>query len=147
MSLGVTPFSKPFAKLGQLRSAGITDLRYGFVLDTHWQGRDRFSRQPDRREPLPLPADVACYTVAATTAARRSPLADRLVGDGLVPLPSALGQHVDVRQQLAFAKSRQAVLHRTHHMALLVDPAVTRQLVHWLSDGLDTNRAARVTGS
>lgn len=130
--LGTTPFSKPFAKLGQMRSAGITDLRYGFVLDAHWQGRDRFTRQPDRREPLPLPLGVACYTVAATTAAQRSPLADRLIGDGLVPLASALGQHADARQQLVFSKSAQSILYRTNHMELLHSPAVTQLLLGWL---------------
>jgi len=130
--LGTTPFSKPFAKLGQLRSAGITDLRYGFVLDAHWQGHNRFTRKPDRREPLPLPAGVACYTVAATAAAQRSPLADRLIGDGLVPLASALGQHADPRHQLSFAKTAQAIVYRTHHMELLYSPAVTQQLLRWL---------------
>jgi hypothetical protein len=54
--LGGTPYSRPFAKLGQLRSAGITDLRYGHVLDADWQGHDRFRRTPDRRIPLPLPS-------------------------------------------------------------------------------------------
>ncbi len=131
--LGVTPFSRPFAKLGQMRSAGITDLRHGFVQDTDWQGRDRFARSPDRRQPLPLPAGVACYTVAATTAPKRGPLADRLVGDGLVPLPSALGQHPDPRHQLGFAKDRQVILYRTGHMALLHNPAVTQKLLVWLT--------------
>ena len=71
--LGSTPYSRPFARLGQLRSSGITDLRYGHVLDTDWQGRDRFRRSPDRRTPVPLPAGVACFTVAATLAARCGP--------------------------------------------------------------------------
>ena len=83
--LGSTPYSRPFAKLGQLRSAGITDLRYGHVLDADWQGHDRFRRKPDSRESVPLPEGVACYCVAATTASKRSLVADRLVGDGLVP--------------------------------------------------------------
>lgn len=131
--LGTTPFSRPFAKLGQLRSAGITDLRHGCVQDADWQGHDRFLRGPDRRHPLSLPEGVACYTVAATTAAQRSPLAERLVGDGLVPLPSALGQHPDPRHQLAFPKSHQAILYRTHHMALLHSPAVTRKLLDWFT--------------
>ncbi|MEO7108766.1 MAG: alpha/beta hydrolase, partial [Rhodoferax sp.] len=130
--LGTTPFSKPFAKLGQLRSSGITDLRYGFVQDSDWQGHDRFKRKPDSRQPLPLPAGVACYTVAATTAAKRSPLADRVIGDGLVPLASALGQHDDPRHQLAFAKANQAIVYRTNHMALLNSPDVARQVVKWL---------------
>ncbi len=131
--LGVTPFSRPFAKLGQLRSAGITDLRHGCVQEADWQGRDRFRRGPDRRQPLPLPAGVACYTVAATTASQRSLVADRLLGDGLVPLPSALGQHPEARHQLVFDKSHQAILYRTHHMALLHSPAVTQKLLGWLT--------------
>jgi hypothetical protein len=130
--LGTNPFSKPFAKLGQLRSAGITDLRYGHVLDSDWQGHDRFKKRSDSRQPLPLPLGVACYTVAATTAAKRSLLADRLIGDGLVPLSSALGQHVDPRHQLAFGKAAQTIVYRTNHMGLLHSPEVTRQILHWL---------------
>lgn len=130
--LGRTPYSRPFVRLAQLRSAGITDLRYGHVLDTDWQGRDRFRSHPDRRTPVPLPAGVACYTVAATLAARRSPVAERLVGDGLVPLHSALGVHDDAARTLAFARDRQAVFHRLGHLELLGDAAVARQLQVWL---------------
>lgn len=130
--LGATPFSKPFAKLGQLRSSGITDLRYGHVQDADWMGRDRFQRTPDKRQPLPLPESVACYTVAATTAAQRSPLAERVIGDGLVPLPSALGQHADPRHQLAFVKANQHIVYRTNHMEMLHSPEVAHRVVDWL---------------
>lgn len=131
--LGSTPYSRPFARLGQLRSAGITDLRYGHVLDGDWQGYDRFRRQPDKRHHLPLPAGVACYTIAATTAAKRSLLADRLTGDGLVPLRSALGLHDDPQRSLHFVKSAQRIAYRTNHMALLGSPALTQQLLAWLA--------------
>ena len=130
--LGSTPFSKPFAKLGQMRSSGITDLRFGHVLHADWAGQDRFKRKPDGRQPLPLPEGIACFTLAATTAAKRSPLADRVIGDGLVPLASALGQHSDARYQLGFAKSAQTIVYRTNHMELLHSPEVTRQLLAWL---------------
>ena len=116
-----------------MRSAGITDLRYGHVLDQDWQGHDRFRRKPDSRQPVPLPQDVACFTVAATTAAKRSLLADRLVGDGLVPLHSALGLHDDPRRSLSFAKASQMVAYQMNHMALLHRPEVTRQMVAWLA--------------
>ena len=109
--LGATPFSKPFAKLGQLRSSGITDLRYGHVQDADWVGRDRFQRTPDQR----------------------SPLAERVIGDGLVPLPSALGQHTDPQHQLAFAKANQAIVYRTNHMAMLHSPEVASQVAQWLA--------------
>ncbi len=131
--LGSTPYSRPFARLAQLRSAGITDLRYGHVLDADWQGRDRFRTRPDQRTPVPLPAGVACYAVAATLAARRSPVAERLVGDGLVPLHSALGIHDDAGRGLGFAKDQQAVFYRLGHLALLGDAGVARQLEQWMA--------------
>ncbi|MDH4418109.1 MAG: alpha/beta hydrolase [Acidovorax sp.] len=130
--LGSTPFSRPFARLAQLRSAGITDLRYGHVLDADWRGRDRFRTRPDQRTPVPLPDGVACYAVAATLAARRNPVAERLVGDGLVPLHSALGIHDDAERGLGFAKDRQVVFYRLGHLALLGDAGVARQLEQWM---------------
>ena len=139
--LASTPYSAPLAKLGQLRSAGITDLRYGFVLDRDWQGHDRFQRKPDARQPLPLPAGVACCAVAATTAARRSTLADRLIGDGLVPLHSALGQHDEPPRNLVFAKTSQWIAYRTSHMGLLSSPEVTQKIVQWLTPASAPGRA------
>jgi pimeloyl-ACP methyl ester carboxylesterase len=131
--LGSTPYSAPFAKLGQLRSAGVTDLRYGHVLQSDWQEIERFRRKPDRRTPVPLPDGVRCFTVAATTAAKRSPLADRLIGDGLVPLHSALGLHDAPARCLHFAPDHQFIAYKTSHLALLSSPAVTAHLVQWLT--------------
>ena len=131
--LGSTPYSRPFAKLGQLRSAGVTDLRYGHLLDVDWQDHDRFRRRPDSRQPVPLPNGVRCFAVAATTAPKRGTLADQLLGDGLVPLHSALGQHEDPARCLRFAPEHQHILYRTHHLQLLSSPEVTRQLLQWLA--------------
>ncbi|MFT3849499.1 MAG: hypothetical protein QM739_12780 [Propionivibrio sp.] len=133
--LGSTPFTVPLARLGQLRSPGITDLRFGCVVDEDWYGYDRFHRKPDSRRRVPLPEGVACYAVAATTAAKRSLLADRLIGDGLVPLHSALGHHRDRRRRLDFPKSSQWIAYQTSHMALLNRPEVSAQMLRWLRPG------------
>jgi hypothetical protein len=135
--LGATPFSKPFAKLGQLRSAGITDLRYGFVLDADWADQERFKRKPDCRQPLPLPQAVNCYAVAATLAKPHSLLAERLLGDGLVPLRSAVGLHEVPERNLDFAKDRQTVVYRMNHMQMLCSPLVTNKVLAWLGGPLD----------
>ena len=135
MILGSTRYSKPFARLAQLRSAGITDLRYGHVLEEDWQGHDRFRKKPDSRRHVPLPEGVACFTVAATTTAKETKggsLADRLIGDGLVPLASALGLHDTPQHSLHFAKKSQLIAYRTNHMQLLSSPAVAQQMVAWL---------------
>ncbi len=131
--LASSPHTVPFARLGKIRSAGITDLRHGHVQDADWRGRDRFESPDDHRVPLPLPEGVACFAVAATLAGQRGLLADRLTGDGLVPLRSALGQHDQPARRLVFAKDSQRIVYRTGHLDLLSSPAVAQQVLHWLA--------------
>ncbi len=134
--LGVSKFSAPLARLGQLRSAGITDLRHGNVQDADWAGRDRFAtgaHSGDARQPLPLPASVACYAVAAHTGERAGDLRSRVLGDGLVPIASALGQHADPRFRLAFEPRRQWVAEGVNHLQLLGDARVYTQLRDWFA--------------
>lgn len=131
--LASSPHTVPFARLGKIRSAGITDLRHGHVQDADWRGRDRFESPDDHRVPLPLPEGVACFAVAGTLAGQRGLLADRLMGDGLVPLHSALGQHDQPARRLVFAKDSQRIVYRTGHLDLLSSPVVAQQLLRWLA--------------
>lgn len=131
--LGKTPYAAAFGRLGKMRSAGVTDLRYGNLLDEDWQGRDRFAREPDPRRPIPLPEGVACYAIAATTAASVGDLRDRLLGDGLVPVMSALGRHKESVRDLNFAPDRQWVACETGHLDLLSRRDVYERLVGWLA--------------
>ncbi|MFA9215849.1 MAG: esterase/lipase family protein [Sphingomonadaceae bacterium] len=128
----LTPYTAPFSRLGKLRSAGITDLRHGSVLDQDWQGKDRFAHGHPLPAALPLPPQVACYTVAATISKHEAGLAARIAGDGLVPLPSALGQHEQPARDLHFAADHQATVYRTNHMELLSSTEVYQLLLAWL---------------
>jgi hypothetical protein len=131
--LGSIPYTRPFTRLAQLRSAGITDLRYGHVLDEDWHGHDRFHRRPDGRQLVALPEGVACYTVAASLASKSSTLSNRLLGDGLVPLHSALGHHEKAQRKLLFANESHRIFYQMSHMELLHSPRVIRQIQRWLS--------------
>jgi hypothetical protein len=130
--LGGTPYAAPLARLGQLRSAGITDLRHGNLLDEDWVGRDRFARGAERRQPVPLQANVPCFAAAASLGQLSGDLKDRLLGDGLVPLDSALGRHRVAARCLAFAPERQWVGYGMNHMDLLSQAEVHAQLRRWL---------------
>jgi pimeloyl-ACP methyl ester carboxylesterase len=121
--LEVSPYSAPFTRIGRTRSAGITDLRHGSITT-------------GSHEVVPLPAGVKCYAAAATLAARRSVLAERLVGDGLVPLDSALGRHAERERTLAIPKDRQWVGYGMGHLELLSRTEVYSQLREWLRDSL-----------
>jgi len=130
--LGISPYVAPLARIGKVRSAGITDLRHGSLLDADWEGRDRFERGGDRRRAVPLPKGVLCYTMAATTGTRTGDFRSRVIGDGIVPLNSALGLHADPARALSFPKSRRWIGHGLGHLDLLSDPEVYEQIKRWL---------------
>ncbi len=111
--LGATPYASPFARLGKVRSTGITDLRHGSVLEN--ADKDHLM--------LPLPAKVKCFAVAGTTGQQNGDLHDLLLGDGLVPLASALGEHDDPARSLGFPADRKVTLYSTNHMQLLSSTA------------------------
>lgn len=86
----------------------------------------------DAHQPVPLPQDVKCYAAAAIRAAQHTEFSDRLIGDGLVPLNSALGLHRDATRSLAIPQERQFIAYRTRHIELLSHPEVYTQLRLWL---------------
>jgi pimeloyl-ACP methyl ester carboxylesterase len=131
-AFGLSPYTAALARLGRIRSAGVTDLRYGNLLDDDWTGRDRFRPTPDLRRPLPLPDKVECYAIAAV-AAKKARVLSGWLGDGLVPVDSALGRHKDPQRTLAFPKSRQWVGYGMSHFDLLNEPAVYERLKQWLA--------------
>jgi len=133
--LGVSPYSAPLARLARIRSAGVTDLRYGSLLEEDWKGRSRFAHAPDRRHPVPLPRGTRCYAIAATTAAPRASPRGALPGDGLVPLDSALGRHRDPARALRFPASRTFVVRGAGHLDLLDRPEVYARIRSWLGPG------------
>jgi pimeloyl-ACP methyl ester carboxylesterase len=123
--LEVSPYSAPFARLGRIRSAGITDLRHGTV-NAAGCGDDA-----DTGDIAPLPRRVRCMAIAGTLGRRGGDLKNRLVGDGLVPLGSALGRGVRSHRSL-FARDAQWISYETSHLDLLARPAVYRRLRQWL---------------
>lgn len=127
--LGTTRYSAPLQALGRIRSAGVTDLRFGNVVESDWHGRDRFAHGRDLRTPTPLPPDVRCYAVAATTA----PSLDRpaLPSDGLVSVDSALGRHPEPARTLRFTDQR--IVAGTNHLDVLSSAEVYALLREWLA--------------
>jgi len=128
--LGVNRYSAPFARLGKVRSAGVTDLRFGNVLDEHWQGLDRFELGDDPRSPLPLPDGVACYAIAGVLTGG---VVGGLGGDGLVPVDSALGQHDEPELALAFPVAHKWTGEGVGHLELLNRVEVYETIRSWLA--------------
>ena len=119
LAMDMSPYAAPFTRIAKKRSAGITDLRHGSIT-----GADK--------EFIPLPTDVSCYAMAATLGKKRSRINERLIGDGLVPVDSALGQSKDQERTLDIPESNQWVGFETGHIELLGHPEVYIQLQEWL---------------
>ena len=60
---------------------------------------------------------------------------DQTIGDGLVPLDSALGRHPDPARDLGVPADRQWVARGMSHFDLLRRPEVTDRLIEWLAPG------------
>jgi hypothetical protein len=125
-------YTAPLSRLGKIRSAGITDLRHGNLLDEDWQGQGRFETGEDLRRPVPLPDGVRCYAMAAAARAAGS-LESRLFGDGLVSVNSALGRHEEPGRTLAFPESRQWIAPGMKHFDLLSRPEACEKIREWLA--------------
>jgi hypothetical protein len=128
------PYVKPFARLAKIRSAGVTDLRYGNVVDSDWEGLDRFRSHQDNRKHIPFPKDIEFYNVAATIGKEGSNWKSKLLGDGLVQVDSALGRHEVKSKDLSHDSNDSVVLFQCSHEGLLHKPEVTKYLKNWFSE-------------
>lgn len=126
------PYVKPFARLCKTRSAGITDLRFGNLLDKDWQYQDRFKSNLESKTHVALPENMQTYTLAASLGKEADSLSGNIIGDGLVQVESALGEHKHPDKTLNFTKENKWVAYNTNHLGLLSSIKVYRQLKTWL---------------
>lgn len=134
MILEKIPYTAPLAPLGKIRSAGVTDLRFGNLIDEDWEGADRFERRRDKRTPIPLPKNSDCYAVAASKGKLKKNKISRIKGDGLVTVKSALGMHKNPSKDLDFKEENTRIIYKSAHIDLLSNQEVYRQLKAWLQD-------------
>ncbi len=130
--LDSNPYSAPFSRLGKIRSCGITDMRYGNITDEDWEGYDRFEPSGDNRISVPLPQKIKCYAIAATTVKESSKIGDNLIGDGLVTINSAFGEHKNTKYKLLFPKNHKWIARDMNHMDLLNNKEVYNKIKKWL---------------
>jgi pimeloyl-ACP methyl ester carboxylesterase len=127
------PYAKPFAKLGKIRSAGVTDLRYGNLIDEDWINEDRFEIKKDKRQQVPLPKKIAFYSIAAVIGKETEALSTEALGDTLVAVKSALGHHKNPDRNLHFNKKNIWVSYDSNHLDLLNNPSILDKLKVWLA--------------
>ena len=125
-ALGLLPETRGIARALNLRSAGIKDLRYGYLLDEDWLGHDPDAFWRNTGREIPYLKHASHYFVCATVFEP----AGRIVGDLLVLRASAWGQRRG--QRVRFPIDNYYGVRDAHHFDLLNHPAIYDQIQGWL---------------
>ena len=112
--LSHTPYTRPLMRLGNIRSRGIKDLRYGRLT-------------ADNIVPH-LPESVNHLLLASAWDEKHT---ENWIGDGIVPVSSALAQD-EQGDVLSAPKLKRVLLTEINHLRLLDDERVYQELRAWL---------------
>jgi pimeloyl-ACP methyl ester carboxylesterase len=119
--MSLSPYAIPYTRLTNIRSRGIGDLRFGGI--TH-----------EQKEFVQLPSSVRYFALAALLNKTPNATAEKIIGDGLVPLDSAFGQSSDTDRTLDIPSEHKWIGYGLGHNEMLWDQAVFKQLQKFLTD-------------
>jgi pimeloyl-ACP methyl ester carboxylesterase len=131
-ALSLLPETRPFARPLKVRSAGIKDLRYGYVIDEDWHGHDvdAFLRNTGRE--IPFLESANHYFVCATIGHDAESPLSRVVGDLLV-LRASAWSHGKRGERMRFPVDQYRHVGGINHFDLLNHPAIYEQIKLWIS--------------
>jgi pimeloyl-ACP methyl ester carboxylesterase len=126
-ALARLPETRPLARALNIRSSGIKDLRYGYLVDECWmdQDCDAFLRNTSREIPF-LPT-ARHYFICATLSREADATVGRIIGDLLVLQPSAWA-HEGRGKRMRFPIEHYYHLGGANHFDLLNHPAIFDQM-------------------
>lgn len=122
-------YTHPLRHLGNIRSRGIKDLRHGCVTVAESEQMHDGQHVDPRQAITPLPPHVHHFCIAGSL-----PSGPDVVGDGLVPVNSALGEHPDPLRRLRAPSLQREYFPGGGHFELIRDEAVAAALRRWLLD-------------
>ncbi len=117
-------------KLSEFRSSGTKDLSRGFVRHGDWDLGEGDAHTVLAR-PL-LPQGVVCCAVATCLGQNPNDENNLKLGDGLVPVSSALGESTAEQRALNYPEENKWVGVGINHLDLLTHPQVTGKVEQWV---------------
>ncbi|MGF1761047.1 alpha/beta hydrolase [Photobacterium sagamiensis] len=124
------PYLSALSKISDVRSNGSRDLSQGYICHADWQEEDNEKRL-NRVRPA-LPEEVACYAIATCLGRNLNDESNRALGDGLVPVSSALGESEAGYTNLLYSAEHQWIGCGINHLDLLNHPLVASKLKEWV---------------
>jgi pimeloyl-ACP methyl ester carboxylesterase len=126
-ALARLPETRPLARALNLRSVGIKDLRYGYLVDECWMDHDCDAFLRDTSQEIPFLHTARHYFICATLSREADAPVGRIIGDLLVLQPSAWAQEAKTKR-LRFPIEHYHHLGGANHFDLLNHPAIYAQM-------------------
>jgi pimeloyl-ACP methyl ester carboxylesterase len=126
-ALARLPETRPLARTLNLRSSGIKDLRYGYLVDECWMDQDCDTFLRDTSREIPFLPTARHYFICATLSREADAAVGRIIGDLLVLQPSAWA-HEGRGKRMRFPIEHYHHLGGANHFDLLNHPAIYGQM-------------------
>jgi pimeloyl-ACP methyl ester carboxylesterase len=126
-ALARLPETRPLARALNLRSSGIKDLRYGYLVDECWMDQDCDAFLRNTSQEIPFLPTARHYFICATLTREADAPAGRIIGDLLVLQPSAWA-HEGRGKRMRFPIEHYHHLGGANHFDLLNHPAIYAQM-------------------
>ncbi|GBF49885.1 hypothetical protein LPTSP4_14050 [Leptospira ryugenii] len=126
------PFTYLTKKAINLRSDGIKDLRYGFLVEEDWKGKDLDQYIRFEKTHVPLLPKVKYYVITGTLMEDTSHWLSELFGDAIVGKWSGRGKSADEKDELLIPKENFREFGGITHIQLMHDLKVYDQIKIWL---------------
>ena len=125
------PITRLIASLGDLRSAGIKDMRHGYLTDEDWQKKnaDKLFHWHQNKTPLLKTADhyLICGTLSKVAGSRMG----RVFGDGVVHPASGTGRGLFASSAIPFLEDHCKIIPGISHAHLQRSRRVYQQIKEW----------------
>ncbi len=121
------PETRPLARALNLRSSGIKDLRYGYLVDECWMDEDCDAYLRNTSREIPFLPTARHYFICATLTREPDATVGRIVGDLLVLQPSAWA-HEGRGKRMRFPIEHYYHVGGANHFDLLNHPAIFGQM-------------------
>ncbi|MCA9534610.1 MAG: alpha/beta hydrolase [Myxococcales bacterium] len=125
-----TPVTRITAWVLNQRSAGVKDLRHGYIVDEEWQDQDVDRFTFGRQHTVPLARGVHHYVVAGNLAGHEHHPLAKFLGDALVTPYSAKDEGFTGTPSARAAHATR-VFDGLSHMAIVNHDAVYDQILRW----------------
>ena len=129
------PYTQFLGELFDKRSAGIKDLRFGYVRDEDWQGQEHEPVLVNNKQTVPLLDGADHFVITGTVHKDSEHILSQFFGDALVRKYSATGQSDNQKHHLPFLPENQAEFTQLMHVRLAQSRRVYQQILQWVSDG------------